>query len=297
MNTPSPVSHPFRTRLLLVITVSVWGATFVATKICLRYLPPLDVLGLRLLLAVPTLYGLILLRRITLSFSKKELLTLVAGSGILIIHFFIQITGLQFTSATNTGWIISVTPLIILLLSRVLLKETVHRADLAGVTIASLGIVLLISNGDFTSLGWLESPGDWLVLASAHTWALYTVIGRNISRAHNPIAIAFAFLAPAMVAVIGTMAFVSDWVVFVHLPAEPVIALLFLGVVAMALANWWWQSAVGSIGAAKAGVFLYLEPLATMVLAVPLLHEAIGAYTAAGGALILGGVYIAQMKR
>jgi drug/metabolite transporter (DMT)-like permease len=297
MSTAPASEHPFQTRFLLLIAVSVWGATFVATKICLRYLSPLDVLGLRLILAVPTLYALILVRRIRLSFSGREILTLTAGSGILILHFLIQITGLQYTSATNTAWIIAVTPLIILFLSRLFLKERIHRADLVGVGIASAGIVLLISNGNLSSLGWLENTGDWLVLASAHTWAIYTVIGRNVSRSHNPIAVAFAFLAPAMIVVTGAMIFISNWNAILHLPAEPIIAIIFLGVVAMALANWWWQKGVGSIGAAKAGVFLYLEPLATMILAIPLLNETVGVMTAVGGALILAGVYVAQKSR
>jgi drug/metabolite transporter (DMT)-like permease len=90
------------------------------------------------------------------------------------------------------------------------------------------------------------------------------------------------------------MIFTSDWTRFVGLPAEPLVAIVFLGVIAMGLANWWWQKSVASIGAAKAGVFLYIEPLATTLLAVPLLHETVGIFTLAGGALVLGGVYVSQ---
>ena len=286
--------HPALIRVLLLITVIVWGSTFVATKICLVYLTPAEVLGLRLLLAVPVLLGMILSQKIRLNFTLPEKRTLLFGSGILTIHFLIQIIGLQYTSATNTGWIISVTPLVIVVLSYFFLKERIKVNDIIGVMIATLGILLLMSRGDFSSLGWLSSVGDWLILASAHTWAVYTVAGRNISRSHNPIAVAFAFLLPATIVMTAYMGFTSDWSKFVHLPTEPLVAIVFLGVVAMGLANWWWQKGVASIGAAKAGVFLYVEPLATTLLAVPLLNESVGVFTLIGGFLVLCGVYWSQ---
>ncbi len=285
---------PVFIRALLLVTVIMWGWTFVATKICLAYLTPAEILGLRLILALPVLYGLMIVQKIKMDFTVKEKQRLLLGSGVLTLHFLIQITGMQYTSATNTGWIISVTPLVIVFLSHFFLKEHIGANDIAGVIIATVGILLLMSRGDFSSLGWLASPGDWLVLASAHTWAVYTVVGRNISRSHNPIAVAFAFLLPATVMMTVYMGLTSDWSKFTHLPLEPLVALVFLGVVAMGLANWWWQKGVASIGAAKAGTFLYIEPLATMVLAVPLLHETVGVFTLAGGLLVLGGVYWAQ---
>jgi drug/metabolite transporter (DMT)-like permease len=286
--------HPALIRLLLLVTVIVWGATFVATKICLAYLTPAEILGLRLLLALPVLYALMFFKKIKLDFSPAEKKKLLFGSCVLTVHFLIQIIGLQYTSATNTGWIISITPLVIAVLSYFFLKERITINAWVGVAIATVGILLLMSRGNFTSLGWLSSVGDWLILASAHTWAVYTVAGRNISRSHNPIAVAFAFLLPATIVMTAYMAFTSDWSKFVHLPVEALVAIVFLGVVAMALANWWWQKGVASIGAAKAGVFLYVEPLATTLLAVPLLSESVGVFTLVGGFLVLCGVYWAQ---
>lgn len=281
-------------RLLLLVTVVVWGSTFVATKICLQYLSPAEIFGLRLLLAIPVLAGMIVTQKIKLMFSSAEWRTLLLGSGVLTLHFLIQIVGLQYTTATNTGWIIAVTPLVIAVLSYFFLHESIRSADVVGILIATSGILLLMSKGEFTTFTWLSSTGDWLILATAHTWAIYTVVGRNVSRSHNPIAVTFGFMLPAAIVMAVYMAFTSDWGKIVHLPLEPLIAIVFLGVVAMAMANWWWQKSIAAIGAAKAGVFLYLEPLATTALAVPLLHESFGVFTALGGLLVLGGVYISQ---
>ena len=297
MGSPPDSSHHPLIRLLLLLTVVLWGSTFVATKICLDYLTPAEIFGLRLLLAVPSLYLLIRVQHVRLSFNSPERKRLLLGSGILTVHFLIQITGMQYTSATNSGWIISVSPLVLIFISHFFLKERIGVLALVGVAISTCGIFLLISGGDFSSLAWLASVGDWLVLASAFTWAIFTALSRNISRSHNPLAVTFAFLFPATVVMTVYVALTSDWHKFAHLPAEPVVAIVFLGVIAMGFANWWWQKGVAAIGAAKTGTFLYVEPLATTMVAVPLLHEPVSILTFVSGFLILSGVYLSQRRR
>jgi drug/metabolite transporter (DMT)-like permease len=180
------------------------------------------------------------------------------------------------------------------LLAYLVLKERISASAIVGIIVATIGILLLVSGGDVTDLGWLSSVGDWLVLASAHTWALYTIATRDVSRAHNPAAVTFAILTPSAILVLAIMAFTSDWSKFLHLPAEVLVALLFLGLFAMAIAQWFWQEGVARVGAAEAGIFLYLEPLATTALAVPYLNEQFGLFTAIGGGLVLLGVWYAQ---
>jgi len=282
-------------RILLLFTVIVWGWTFVATKICLAYISPIELLGMRLIIAEPILLLLIFLKKLRFQFGAKTGQLLLA-SLILIIHFIMQITGIKYTSATNTGWIISMTPLVTALLAYLILKEKISKWAIAGILIATLGIILLMSKGKFSDLKWLSSIGDWLVLASAHTWAIYTIITRDISRSHDPLTVAFAVLLPVLLMTLLIMGFTSDWSKFLNLPLEAVISLLFMGICATALAYWFWQFGIARVGATEAGVFLYLEPIATTALAVPYLHESFGIFTALGGVMVLLGVWIAQRR-
>ncbi len=87
--------------------------------------------------------------------------------------------------------------------------------------------------------------------------------------------------------------FFKDMRYLFSLPTEALIALLFLGVLGT-LAQWFWQIGVAKIGAAKAGIFLYLEPVATTALAIPLLKESFGVFTAIGGLLVMAGVWWAS---
>lgn len=286
-----------RSRLYLLACVIFWGWTFVATKIVLDYVTPVELLGLRFLIGLPILFFVIRAKKARLEFSPLGRRQILIGSVIITVHFLIQITGLKYTSATNTGWLISVTPLVMAVLSYVILKERLGRRELVGIGVATVGILLLVSRGDLASLHWMSSIGDWLVLGSAHTWALYTIATRDLSRSSNPLAVTFMVLLPSGILMLLYMTFMSDWTVFLHLPLDAVVALLFLGILGLAIAHWFWQEGVAELGAARAGLYLYLEPVATTALAVPYLGEQFTWATGVGGMLVLTGVFWAQRKR
>ena len=281
---------------LLLSAVIIWGWTFVATKICLEYLSPVELLALRLVIALPVLLALCLQRRIRLDLLRRPLAA-APGAVLITLHFLIQITGLQSTTATHTGWIICVSPLVLALLSLALLRERPPRRLWAGLVVASVGILFLVSHGRPGDLTWLRSTGDWLVLASALTWALYTISVRDLTRNDSPLAVTLAVLAPPGLLLGCWLVIRAEWGGIAALPLDAWIALIFLGIFGMALAQAAWQAGVAAVGAAQAGMFLYVEPLATMALAVPLLGEPFGPSVWFGGGLVLAGVWLSQLRR
>ena len=282
---------------MLLLCVILWGWSFVATKIAVEYVNPFELLAIRYIFGVPILFVILFAKKIKLQFEKRDKIAILLGSAILTIHFLIQITGLKYTSATNTGWIISITPLVLAFLAFFILKEKIGKYQIAGIVIATIGIVLLVSKGNLSNFNWLKSTGDWLVLGSAHTWAFYAVATRYVSQRQNPLAVTVGVLAPSALLILLYVSFTSDWTKFLHLPLEPILALIFLGVFALGLAHWFWQVGMAKLGAARAGIFLYLEPLATTALAVPYLHEEFVLFSALGGLLVLTGVFVAEKKQ
>ncbi|HSG98458.1 MAG TPA: DMT family transporter [candidate division Zixibacteria bacterium] len=283
-------------RILLISCAVIWGWTFVATRICLQFVTPLELLGLRLLIAVPALYAIVRARRLRFEFTAAEARRTLLAGAIVTAHFLIQIYGLKYTSATNTGWIIAVAPLAMAVLAFLFLGERIGQRTMIGILVATTGILLLISQGRVAQFDWLSSVGDWLVLLSAHTWALYTIAVRDLSRSRNPLVVTVAVFAPPALIIPAVMLFNSDWRHIAAMSTEAWVALAFLGLFGMALAQWFWQKGVSQVGAARAGMYLYLEPLATTALAVPYLGEYFGWTSALGGALVLAGVYWASRR-
>ncbi|HEY5618670.1 MAG TPA: DMT family transporter [Vicinamibacterales bacterium] len=284
-------------RVLLLSAVVIWGWTFVATKILVTELGPVEIFASRLAIGLPFLGAVLLVRRVPLRFARADVGALLLGGAIFTLHFLVQIEGQVTATATNAAWIISVSPLALAVLSFLFLRERIGWRGVAGIVVATTGILLLVSRGRLSDLGWLQNTGDWLVLASAHTWALYTVVTRNLVRRRHALAVTFCilFIAAAFTAI--PFAASADLSRVRSLSPRGIAALLYLAIPGLAFGQWFWQEGVARLGATRAGLYLYLEPLATLVLAVPLLREPFGAFTALGGALVLAGVYVGQRDR
>ena len=283
--------------VVLFSAVVVWGWTFVAAKILLAELGPIEIVAMRLVVGLPFLVVLLLVQRVPLRFDRADVPPLLLGGAIVTVHLILQAVGLVTTTATNSGWIIAVTPLALAVLSFQFLGERIGWRGAAGIAVAAAGILLLVSRGRFTDFRWVQSTGDWLMLASAGTWAAYTVVTRDLVRRRNALAATFVVLLIAAVP-ISTIALASADLANVRtLSPGGVAALLYLAIAGLAVGNWFWQVGVARLGATRAGMYLYLEPLATLALAVPLLGEPFGFITAIGGGLVLAGVYMGQRDR
>ncbi len=79
----------------LLFAVIIWGWSFVATKICLESLSPVELLGLRVFIALPILFVLARFKGAKLIRNPHVFRQLAIGSTIITAHFLIQITGLQ----------------------------------------------------------------------------------------------------------------------------------------------------------------------------------------------------------
>jgi drug/metabolite transporter (DMT)-like permease len=279
---------------LLLTAVILWGWTFVATKILVAEIDPLEIFALRLAIGLPFVGLVLLIMRVPVRFTPADVWPLALSGAVLTLHFLIQAAGLMTTTATNTGWIISVTPLVLAALSFAFLRERISAAGAVGIVVATAGIVVLVSRGRVTELGWLRSTGDWLVLASTVTWATYTVLTRNVVRRQPPLAVTFAVMGVSAVVtatLFGTVATFDDPR---QLSGRAIVSLLYLAIAGSAIGQWFWQEGVARLGATRAGLYLYVEPLATVALAVPLLGEPFGLTTVLGGGLVLAGVYLGQ---
>ncbi len=282
--------------LLLLLAVVLWGLSFIATKIALNYLTPVEIIAVRLLLGLPVLYLAMKIKKIRLAFEGKDLPVLIIASLILGFHFVIQAVGLIYTTATNTAWLIATIPAFIAVMSYIFLKEKLTWLKIVGIVVATIGILLLVSHGRLANLDWIQSIGDWIILGSCVTWSVYTIITRNITRRRNPLAISFTFLIiPAAALAIFTL-INTPMSKFVNLPANIFWILIFLGIFCLGLAHWLWLEALSRKGATDVGVFLYFEPIATTLAAIPILGEKLTVFVVIGAILIVSGVYLVEKK-
>lgn len=276
--------------------VVFWGASFIATKQALEEIKPLSIILIRQLLGIGLLTSVALYRKRSFAINYKDHGGIVLLSIIASFHLWIQVTGLQYTSASNTGWIIGITPVFMVLLGLIFFKEKISAAQITGIVVAFGGLILLVSKGDFSAFGFIYNKGDFLVLLSAFTWGVYSIVGKKITVKYPPI-MTILYLFIMMSIIIGPFTINNTNIASVlNLSFTGWISILFLGIFCSGIAYVLWAQALSEMPASKVGAFLYLEPFITVFAAWILLNEQISLLTFISGLIILGGVILVNRK-
>jgi drug/metabolite transporter (DMT)-like permease len=283
----------------LTLTVVFWGASFVATKIALQEITPAVIAFLRFAMGVAVLFLILIKRNELRRFALRELPSLsVLGILGITVHQLLQANGLRTASATATSWIVATIPVFVALLGWVFLGEKMSGSRVLGILLSACGVLAVVGNGDFKSViqGGFGTPGDRLIAISAVNWAVFVVLNKHVFTKNEGSGSAVGQMFAIML--IGWL-FLIPWAIadgglgeLERVSLQGWLALTFLGVGCSGVAYFFWFSGLERIDATQVGVFLYLEPIVTVVLAWQILGEEIRAATILGGAAILVGVWL-----
>ncbi|MCU7496473.1 MAG: DMT family transporter [Ignavibacteria bacterium] len=279
-----------------LFAVMVWGASFVATKIALSELTPLTIVLSRLIMGVLLLAVIIFIKDGKFTIPPQVLKNIVLLALVASFHLWIQVTGLQFTTASNTGWIIGFSPVFMAILGVMFFHESLNFIRSCGIVISLFGLLLLVSKGNFKNIGLISNLGDLLVLASAVTWSVYSALNKKISLHYSPLLTIFylfsfmsLFLIPFTIRPEGINS-------VIHLSLKGWLAIAFLGIFCSGIAYVLWAQALREMDSANVGVFLYFEPFVTVFTAWIILGENITFLTILSGIIITLGVVFVNRK-
>ena len=282
--------------LLIILAVIFWGSSFIATKVALKELAPETIISLRLIIATVFLF-------ITAIVYKKDFTINLKSHGVIFIlaliavfHLMIQVTGLKYTTASNTGWIIGTAPIFMAILAAFFFREKIGLLKISGIIIAMFGLLLLIGKGNIINVDLIENKGDLLVLASAFTWGVYSMVNKKISLSYSPLMTIFYLFVMMVMIIIPFNLNGASVNSVVHLSLDGWISILFLGLFCSGIAYVIWAYSLRDLESAKVGVFLYFEPLVTVLAAWVLLSESITFLLILSGAIITLGVVLVNKE-
>lgn len=296
MTMPPDNKQILHAQLKLAASLVVWGGSFIATKIAVGEVSPITVIWLRFLIGWLIL-GWFAWRHGQLGLPSWKDALEFAWLGFLgiTLHQWLQASGLVTSHASTTAWIVSTTPVFMALLGWLFLKEKLGLTAVSGILLASLGVLLVVSEGNLGSMlvdGNFGQPGDFLVLLSAPNWAIYSAASRPVLQRHSPLKVTFYVLLFGWL--LSSIQFVAGahWQEFDLISTTGWGSILFLGILCSALANILYNDGLKILPTTQVGAFLYLEPLVATLIAAAMLSEQIVLATLLGGALILFGVWL-----
>ncbi len=202
--------------------------------------------------------------------------------------------GLHHTQAANASILNSSIPVFTLILALLFWKQTLHWMQLLGVVCSLLGVVAITTRLE-SSYQWGGFTGDFVIVAAAVVWALYS----NLLRYRPEELSSLEFFAITML--MGWLVLSAIWGLS---GAEPIptgalniVSYLYIGVFASIVAFITYAYCVRRIGAAAASQSIHLMPVFTTVASVGLLDEQLAYYHIVGAALVFGGVFMSSFVR
>lgn len=279
-----------------LVTIMIWGTTFISTKMLLADFTPIEILFFRFLLGLLVLI-IIYPKRLKIKDKKQELTFAAAGLCGICLYYLLENIALTYTMASNVGIIISVAPFFTAVLSHVFRKteEKLKVQFFVGFVVAMIGICLISFNGNELELNPI---GDILAIVAAFVWAVYSLLTRKISSyGYNTIQTTRRIFTYGIFFMLPFL-FVFDFGLNVQKFVKPeyVLNLIYLGLGASALCFVTWNYAVKVLGAVKTSVYIYIVPVITVVTSVIVLKEEITRIAAIGIGLTLIGLFLSESK-
>ena len=280
----------------VLAAIITWGAYFPFAIILIRKLSVAQFLVLRWGIGAITLSLLTLSLRKSVRIQRRDwpivLAAVVVG---IILHQVIQVNGLKFTSATNTGWILTLIPPATGLLGWIFLKESVHWRQTLGLAIAMIGVVLFVSKGYIRQLSFIQNRGDVLVLISVFTWSGYTVMTKSRLRQYNALSLSLVYMSIGFLSFL-ILTLVETGTHMPHLNAQEWLIITMIGVLPSGLAYYWWNAGLQRLSAIDTSMFLFIEAIAASISGAVMLGESFTLPMAGFAVLIAVGVYISQTR-
>lgn len=289
--------------LAALAVVTMWGGSFVATKVLTENgLGPVEIYIYRFVLAY-VLVALMCHKRLFAHNWRDELMFF--GCGLLgsSIYFIAENTAVTYTRVSDVSMITTLSPLLTTLLIGAMYKSERPGAWVyVGSAIAFLGVGFIIFKDGFSAPdpngpdSLSTTIGDMLALGAALSWALYSLILRKLNVTYS------AQFITRKTFFYGLLTAIPFWLI----SSEPMVApetllkptvlgnLLFLGVICSMAAYIMWAWAMGRLGAITTNNYLYIQPVATMLIAaaIPSLHDPITLLGCFGCLLIIGGLWL-----
>jgi drug/metabolite transporter (DMT)-like permease len=284
---PSPPAHPSTRSLAygdlsILLVAVIWGSSYVVMQAVGHTVPAAAFLALRFLTAIPVIA--ILASRSLRSLTRAELVTGMVFGALLYGILILETIGVKHTSAANSGFLITVSVILVPVLERVIShrRQPVLVYVAAMTALAGCGLLLLRH-------GLHPRAGDLIILAAAAVRATQiTLFGRR-SAGQSLVNLTLVEFVVVLLLATVTSAVSGDpvWEVAGHVSVQSWILIAYLGVLGTAFAFFAQLRVARLASSTRVGLILCTEPVFSTLFAVVAAAESLSATQVIGGVMVV----------
>lgn len=285
--------------LLLVLATLFWSGNFVLGRAVRAEVPPVGLAFWRWTTGSILIIGFAwphLKRDWPMILRHWKLVLLLAFLGVTLFNTLVY-TGLQFTTAINALLMQSTMPVLIVLMSYLLFRETVTPLQIVGILLSLVGVLAIVGQGDMAVLlGLSLNLGDLLIFMAVAGYAAYSALLRRRPPLHPLSLIAATFIAGAVV-LLPFYLWEHASGRTVSLDGVTLLTIAYVAVFPSILAYLCFNRGVELAGANRAGLFIHLMPVFGSIMAILFLGERFQWFHGFGILLILLGIALATRPK
>jgi len=278
----------------IIVANLVFGANYVFSRmLVVDYISPMATTVARVVFAVAAFWAIALFGNYQ-KVEKRDLLKLfICGQLGISLNIFLFLKGISYTSPLDSSIIMTLTPLLVLLISAIVLKEAITRNKVLGIILGGAGAILLItSSGVHGTFGPYQWFGNVLSFGSSLAYSIYLVVAKPLMEKYNPLTVVrwiFTFAAVTLIPIGGLEFIQTDWSGFdargVGLLAYMLIGATFITYLCIAYG-------LSKVRSTTVGIYNYSQPVIASLLAVMLGMDHISPQFLLCAALVFSGVYL-----
>lgn len=283
-----------RSVLLLLVTMTIWGSTFVVTKAVIEELQPFTLAFGRVVVGAIVLAPFAAMRRPRNARLPWRTLFLLSFVGVAFYYLAFNLA-LKYTTAVQGALVQSSIPAATALVAALWLRERATPLRWVGIALSISGVLIVFSGAEASGAAH-ALLGNTLMLATVAAWGVYTSLAKRIAGLDASVttavimAIGAVMLAPAAAYELAD----GGWPV---LSASAWGGLLYLGAMASGAAYVLYNHALKHVDASQAGAYTNLIPIVGVLTGVIALDEPLTAQALIGGAVVMLGVWLASSER
>lgn len=284
----------------LILTMVIWGGTFVAGRIAVQDSNVFSIAFLRFAIAAVLL--LAISRQQGQGFPKLTAkdwwgISLLGLTGIFAYNAFF-LGGLKLLPASRASLIVALNPIAIALSSALLFREPLSKLKIFGILTSLVGVSVIVSKGnplDLIKTG--IGTGDLLLFGCVASWVSYTLIGKQVLKTVPKLA---ATTYSCLLGSIALLPIALHSGLLTDLPKLTLSAWLstaYMGAIGTVIAFLWYSDGIQKIGASRTAIFTNLVPVSAVLMGVIGLGESFTPSIAIGGTLVISGVLCTNLSR
>ena len=277
-----------------LFTIFLWASAYPLTKIAQTHFTPIPISFIRsfiagfFMLAIGRMHGMQL--------PKKKHIPLFLASGALgyVIYTVAMNIGLMTLPSATCSLLVATSPIMTAIIASKVYNEKINLVSWIAIFIAFAGVAILLlwdSGGQFT----IDAAMLWMLLSAA-SWAGYNIMTRKlVALGYTSAQITcFSMIAAAFWLCFWSAdgfreTYTAEWI---H-----ILALLYLAIISNALGCILWGKAMAyAEKTSEVANFMFLSPLLSALMSFILLREVPGMGTFIGGAVIIGGLLLFNLK-